>query len=314
MYCNNCGRVIVGNGRFCTNCGSVVLTIGKSSVQTNQLENNYNHIAADTINISNDDAEVYDSSLQNSVLEDNNQDTLSGEDVTVRERVKRISEERIKKEIHTAKQQRKEISPRSNSSNQHIDPHVETRIIGEKDFKGSPKEVAAKIKLLRNRKKLITFGSFVSGIIVIVMCMGYLFWRFAPPGDSYKHNFVQWMSTNANGRVNKFLFDKMKLGNYYSPIKEVDYSGIYISKKNSAINKLNLTYKENQLAGYYISGDKEYKLKGYVTSKGALLLLESLDGIPTATISGKLFSIGYLTAERVEQTSGKKDILSLEKL
>ncbi len=300
MYCNSCGRVIVGNGRFCTNCGSEVEIIGNAKSGEIDLMNN------DRIN-----SNLLLNKITNSESPDH--EILPGEYITAREKVKRISEERVKKEIEFAKLQRSIVTANEVKQKNKDESTVEPRIIGEQEFTGSPEEVASKKKLSRKRKMFLTIGSYLTGIVVFVVCVGYLFWRFAPPGDSYKHNFVQWMSTNANGQVNEFLFDNMKLGDYYSPSKLVDYSGIYISRKKSSINKLHLRYQESQLSGYYISGDQEYKLKGYVTNKGALLLLESLNGLPTATITGKLFSIGYLTAERVEQLTGRKDILSLEK-
>jgi hypothetical protein len=238
----------------------------------------------------------------------------SKEYITIREREKRLIEERIRKQMLTAQEQPvRSGNTINNQAEQNIKSGEPVRIIGEKEIIGTPKVRAAKKKISRTKKMLLTIFSFATGLIIFLICMGYLFWRFAPPGDSYKANFVQWMSANASGDVNNFLFNDMSLNDYYTPPKIVDYSGVYLAKTASSIGNLFISHQGVRLNGNYQADGKDYKLSGYTDNKGDFLLLETYEGTPSAILRGTLFSTGYLTGERFEQSTGKKEILSLEK-
>jgi hypothetical protein len=308
MYCSNCGNIIVGRGVNCTNCGAAL--DGSPAVTTMSDENRKN-FPLDNISLL--EKRKKDLGNRSSLIKDLDESDDPREYITIREREKRIIQERIQKDIAFAKLQSSlRENPVSNKTESAATGEP-VRIIGEEVFIGSPEVRAAKKKLSGRKKMLITFGSFVTGVVVFFICMGYLFWRFAPPGDIYKNNFVEWMSANASGNVNEFLFDDMKLKDYYAPVKVIDYSGVYVSKVNSRIDTVYMTFKDGKLTGHYNSDGKEFQLKGSTDNKGEFLLLETYDNKPTATISGTLFSLGYLSAERIEQLTGRKDILSLEK-
>lgn len=305
MHCNNCGNLVVGQGIKCSNCG-VILQKNQNVAEVIEEQKSAKQILADIYQLENKRKDLDNLSF---VIRSNDEFKIATEQITIREREKRITEERIKKQIALAKEQREQAEIIEAATFK----TVEARIVGEQEFIGTPEEVAKRKKISRTKKFFITLGTFMTGIVIFTLCMGYLFWRFAPPGDAYKHDFVQWMSANANGAVNGFLFDNMKLKDYYAPAKVIDYSGTYIGNELSSIDTIYATFKEGTLNGKYVKNNKEYLLNGFVGKKGEFILLETHEGVQTATITGKIFDIGYLTAERNDLT-GRKSILSLEKV
>jgi hypothetical protein len=291
MYCTNCGNIIVGTGLTCTNCGAVL----SSSVSIKHKVNTSPFVVTGNSNISSGSYKSDDS-----------------EYITIREREKRITEERIKKEIDAARVERERLD----SENKNLASEFQTanlkRVIGEKVITGTPEEVKKRYKISSTKKFLITTGTFVTGFVVFILCMGYLFWRFAPPGDNYKHQFAEWMTENANSDVNNFIFKGMKLNQYYVNPKDVNYTGTYLNRLASGPSTIYLEYSKGTLNGRYYKNGFYYRLAGYTGVKGDFLLMETFNGKTTATITGTLFPTGYMTAERNEP-GGKKDILSMER-
>jgi hypothetical protein len=292
MYCANCGNIIVGTGLTCTNCGAPLT----SAFSVKPRLTNQKYILTGETTVTTDAVKAEET-----------------EYITIREREKRIIEERIKKDIDAARMERERIeTERINNQSDGVQQAEMKRIIGEKIITGTPDQVKKKAKISSTKKFLITTGTFVTGFFVFIMCMGYLFWRFAPPGDNYKHEFVDWMSENANSSVNDFLFNDMKLNKYYTPSHGVDYSGTYVNRIASGPERIYLDFRNGALTGRYYKNGYYFRLTGYTGNKGEFSLTETFNGKTTATITGKLFPTGYLTAERNEPT-GKKDILSMEK-
>ena len=104
MYCNNCGNLIVGSGITCTNCG-VTVQSGNSIAELIDEKKSASQILEEIYELENKRKDLDSVSY---VVRNNDDFKLIAEQITIKEREKRITEERIKKEIDFAKQQREQ--------------------------------------------------------------------------------------------------------------------------------------------------------------------------------------------------------------
>ena len=299
MYCSNCGRLIIEKTNFCFHCGT--------------------------------DANIHPGVENFTEGISNAEDTISGSETL--NNIRRMEDERIGKggasfEDELQRKQKDEEILKPLASQGSLTSKKEQK--GRRSFlknreNGSrvyreDKDLAKRsnntpIKKVRSRKVrfLLRSLSYLAGIFVFLLLMGYLFFRFAPTNDETKRDIVEWSSENLNKNVYDLLFTTVGLNDYYSLPEIIDYSGTYTSTFDANGEKIFLTHSGMNLSGHYKSDGKEYSLKGLVDGKGEFLLMEILNGIPTAILKGTVFSKGYLTAERFGMNGEKKMVLSLEK-
>jgi hypothetical protein len=299
----------------------------------NEGRNNY--INLQSKNLHNDQYAVLienENTRRTSAYVDSHDDS---EVITIREREKRIAEEKVKRQLgitsnnHSlhesevrswikADEIRIEEERKKRIAEEELRKIESLKIVETNDAEIKKEEkisipIPGKKQPTKSKRRFNKFLSYFLGIPAFLLCMGYLYWIFAPPSENLKSQFAEWMNTNSSKEVNNFLFVTLGFKNYYTPPEIVDYSGIYYNTLIVNDDQTVLYHNGNNLTGKYTLEGKEFLLEGFTDNKGQFLLMETFNGNPSAILKGTVFNAGYLTAERYGQNGEEKKIISLQR-